>query len=82
MRNSYLILDERIRFLDYTQGRKDPSASILDVGVEAPLNQNGFDEAMFFERGGQYKWTQDPVALNDWYSHLVTNSLLTSNDGQ
>lgn len=66
MRNSYLILDERMRFLDCTQGRKDPSPSILDVGVETALNRSGFDEAMFFERGGQYKWTKDAVDLNDW----------------
>jgi radical S-adenosyl methionine domain-containing protein 2 len=66
MRNSYLILDENMRFLDCTKGRKDPSPSILDVGVEAALDRSGFDEKMFFERGGQYKWTKDPVDLNDW----------------
>jgi radical S-adenosyl methionine domain-containing protein 2 len=66
MRNSYLILDERMRFLDCTKGRKDPSPSILDVGVAAALDRSGFDETMFFERGGQYKWTKDPVDVNDW----------------
>ena len=66
MRNSYLILDERMRFLDCTRGRKEPSRSILDVGVEAALDRSGFDEKMFFSRGGQYKWTKDPVDLNDW----------------
>ena len=66
MRNSYLILDERMRFLDCTQGRKDPSPSILDVGVDAALDRSGFDEKMFFERGGQYQWTKDPVNVNDW----------------
>ena len=66
MRNSYLILDEKMRFLDCTKGRKDPSPSILDVGVEAALDRSGFDEAMFFKRGGQYKWTKDAVDLNDW----------------
>lgn len=66
MRNSYLILDEKMRFLDCTKGRKDPSPSILDVGVEAALDRSGFDEKMFFERGGQYKWTKDPVDVNDW----------------
>ncbi|KAE8289963.1 putative E3 ubiquitin-protein ligase RNF144A-A [Larimichthys crocea] len=30
MRNSYLILDEYMRFLDCREGRKDPSKSILD----------------------------------------------------
>ncbi|CAF1437489.1 unnamed protein product [Rotaria sp. Silwood1] len=66
MRNSYLILDENMRFLDCTNGRKDPSPSILDVGVQAALNRSGFDEEMFFKRGGQYKWTKDTVDLNDW----------------
>jgi radical S-adenosyl methionine domain-containing protein 2 len=66
MRNSYLILDEHMRFLDCTKGRKDPSPSILDVGVEAALNRSGFDEEMFFNRGGEYKWTKDAVDLNDW----------------
>jgi radical S-adenosyl methionine domain-containing protein 2 len=66
MRNSYLILDERMRFLDCTKGRKDPSPSILDVGVQAALDRSGFDEEMFFKRGGEYKWTKDTVDLNDW----------------
>ena len=66
MRNSYLILDERMRFLDCTQGRKDPSPSILDVGVEFALDRSGFDEAMFFERGGKYQWTKSIVDVNDW----------------
>ncbi|CAF3967063.1 unnamed protein product, partial [Adineta steineri] len=65
MRNSYLILDENMRFLDCTKGRKDPSPSILDVGVEAALDRSGFDEAMFFQRGGEYKWTKEAVDLND-----------------
>ncbi|CAF1372093.1 unnamed protein product [Didymodactylos carnosus] len=65
MRNSYLILDERMRFLDCRYGRKDPSPSILDVGVEAALNRSGFDEKMFFERGGKYEWTKN-VDVNDW----------------
>lgn len=66
MRNSYLILDERMRFLDCTKGRKDPSPSILDVGVDLALDRSGFDEKMFFVRGGKYKWTKDPVDPNDW----------------
>ncbi|CAF1223186.1 unnamed protein product [Didymodactylos carnosus] len=54
MRNSYLILDERTRFLDCRYGRKDPSPSILDVGVEAALNRSGFDEKI---GKGIQKWT-------------------------
>ncbi len=39
MRDSYLILDEYMRFLDCTQGRKDPSPSILEVGVVKALER-------------------------------------------
>ena len=58
MRNSYLIMDEYMRFLDNSQGRKDPSKSILDVGVKAAINNSGFDEKMFLKRGGKYKWSK------------------------
>ena len=46
------------RFLDNTGGKKVPSASILDVGVEQALNFSGFDEKMFFQRGGRYVWSK------------------------
>ncbi|CAF5225647.1 unnamed protein product, partial [Rotaria magnacalcarata] len=36
------------------------------VGVEAALDRSGFDEDMFFERGGQYQWTRDTADVNDW----------------
>ncbi|KAG5857295.1 hypothetical protein ANANG_G00017940 [Anguilla anguilla] len=53
MRDSYLILDEYMRFLDCREGRKDPSKSILDVGVENAIQFSGFDEKMFLKRGGK-----------------------------
>jgi radical S-adenosyl methionine domain-containing protein 2 len=57
MRDSYLILDQRMRFLDCTSGKKIPSVSILDAGgVEAALVQAGHDVAMFQDRGGVYEW--------------------------
>ena len=65
MRNSYLILDEYMRFLDNSNGRKDPSKSILDVGVKAALDNSGFDEEMFVKRGGKYKWSKADQLL-DW----------------
>lgn len=58
MQNSYLILDEYMRFLDCTSGFKEPSRSILDVGVQNALHFSGFDEAMFKKRGGVYKWSK------------------------
>lgn len=68
MRNSYLILDERMRFLDCVDGRKTPSPSLLDVGVEAAIQASGFDEAMFFQRGGKYVWSKSDMSpsLLEW----------------
>ncbi|XP_077344867.1 S-adenosylmethionine-dependent nucleotide dehydratase RSAD2 [Lithobates pipiens] len=65
MRDSYLILDEYMRFLDCRKGRKDPSRSILDVGVENAIKFSGFDEKMFFKRGGKYVWSKADLKL-DW----------------
>ncbi|KAK3089948.1 hypothetical protein FSP39_007889 [Pinctada imbricata] len=65
MKDSYLILDEYMRFLDCTRGSKDPSRSILDVGVQNALKFSGFDEAMFFKRGGKYTWSKADMKL-DW----------------
>lgn len=65
MRNSYLILDEYMRFLDCTKGNKDPSRSILDVGVDNALLFSGFDEKMFFKRGGKYVWSKADLKL-EW----------------
>ena len=46
------------RFLDNTNGKKTPSASILDVGVQQALSFSGFDEKMFLVRGGRYIWSK------------------------
>jgi radical S-adenosyl methionine domain-containing protein 2 len=66
MRDSYLILDERMRFLDCTGGEKKPSMSVLDVGVAAAMNDSGFDRAMFIKRGGIYKWSKEPEHSLEW----------------
>ncbi|XP_052601735.1 radical S-adenosyl methionine domain-containing protein 2 [Peromyscus californicus insignis] len=65
MKDSYLILDEYMRFLNCTGGRKDPSRSILDVGVEEAIKFSGFDEKMFLKRGGKYVWSKADLKL-DW----------------
>ncbi|KAM9355055.1 S-adenosylmethionine-dependent nucleotide dehydratase RSAD2 [Pholidichthys leucotaenia] len=65
MRNSYLILDEYMRFLDCRAGRKDPSKSILDVGVKEAICFSGFDEKMFLKRGGKYVWSKADMTL-EW----------------
>lgn len=54
MAKSYLILDEYLRFLDRT-GRQ-PSKSILDVGVGEALASVYWDVDGFYERGGVYDW--------------------------
>jgi len=64
MQNSYLILDECMRFLNCQDGEKKPSHSILDVGVRNALDNSGFDERMFRKRGGIYKWSKVSMNLN------------------
>jgi radical S-adenosyl methionine domain-containing protein 2 len=61
MRDSYLIVDEYMRFLDNTSNAKVPSESILDVGVAAALARSGFDDDAFHRRGGVYDWSRGPV---------------------
>ena len=56
MQNSYLLLDEELRFLDCSGGGKVPGRSILDVGVDTALMDAGFDSNMFNERGGIFEW--------------------------
>lgn len=58
MQNSYLLLDEELRFLDCSKNGKVPSQSILEVGVERALSQAGFDDEMFEKRGGIFEWTR------------------------
>nr|XP_036286197.1 radical S-adenosyl methionine domain-containing protein 2 [Pipistrellus kuhlii] len=65
MKDSYLILDEYMRFLNCRAGRKDPSPSILDVGVQEAIRFSGFDEQTFLKRGGKYVWSKADLQL-DW----------------
>lgn len=55
-----------MRFLDCRNGRKDPSKSVLDVGVENAITFSGFDEKMFFKRGGKYVWSKADLRLDWW----------------
>ena len=65
LRSKILSFYTQMRFLDCTKGRKDPSRSILDVGVAEALKFSGFDEAMFFKRGGKYTWSKEDMKL-EW----------------
>ncbi|KAJ6654074.1 hypothetical protein lerEdw1_007500 [Lerista edwardsae] len=55
----------QMRFLNCANGRKEPSRSILDVGVKDAIQFSGFDEKMFFKRGGKYIWSKADMAL-EW----------------
>lgn len=59
MRDSYLMLDEEMRFLDCSSDGKVPGMSILDVGVERAVQMSGFDASMFEKRGGVYEWSRE-----------------------
>ena len=54
-----------MRFLDNTSGSKIPSKSILDVGVKDAMDASGFDEQMFYKRGGKYVWSKGDMNL-EW----------------
>ncbi|KAF2789848.1 radical SAM enzyme [Melanomma pulvis-pyrius CBS 109.77] len=56
MAKSYLILDEYLRFLD-RDGRQ-PSDSILQIGVQKALESVYWDERAFRDRGGIYDWSR------------------------
>jgi radical S-adenosyl methionine domain-containing protein 2 len=62
MKDSYLILDEQMRFLNCQNGKKDPSQSILEVDVETALSQSGFDGKSFLKRQGIYDWVRRATA--------------------
>jgi len=70
MKNSYLILDEYLRFLNCQNGFKVPSKSLLEVGVEKALEESGFDEEMFEKRGGLYDWKKEVLDLGCTNSKL------------
>jgi radical S-adenosyl methionine domain-containing protein 2 len=63
MAQSYLILDEYMRFLD-----KDclkTSESILTVGVQEALKSVHWDKSAFLERGGIYDWGHEKNACSE-----------------
>lgn len=62
---SFVYCSFQMRFLDCREGRKDPSKSILDVGVREAILFSGFDEVMFLKRGGKYVWSKADMKL-EW----------------
>lgn len=59
MANSYLLLDEYMRFLDKGPGGEKASRSILEVGVQEGLKEVRWDQEKFYERGGVYEWAKE-----------------------
>ncbi|KAK6225058.1 radical s-adenosyl methionine domain-containing protein 2 [Colletotrichum tabaci] len=56
MAGSYLLLDERLRFLDKGDGPMKKSDSLLDGGVKKAMQQVAWDKGAFDKRGGVYEW--------------------------
>lgn len=63
MASSYLLLDEYLCFLNKGVGK--PTQSILEIGVDAALENVYWDEDGFKKRGGIYEWTKSQQNL-DW----------------
>jgi len=56
MKASYLILDERMRFLNKGSAEYSETASILDTDVETALRATDWEPEIFLQRGGIYEW--------------------------
>jgi radical S-adenosyl methionine domain-containing protein 2 len=74
MKSSYLILDEKMRFLDKGDGDEIYSQSILEVGVEKALESIVYDEKEFKKRKGDYLFNDNDCTkceLNENLANLI-----------
>ena len=74
MKSSYLILDEKMRFLDKGDGDEICSQSILEVGVEKALESIVYDEKEFKKRKGDYLFKDNDCTkceLNENLANLI-----------
>ena len=74
MKSSYLILDEKMRFLDKGDGDEIDSQSILEVGVEKALESIVYDEKEFKKRKGDYLFNDNDCTkceLNENLANLI-----------
>lgn len=62
MAGSYLLLDERMRFLYKGDGPMKKSDSLLDVGVREAMQQVAWEKGAFDKRGGIYEWRKPQAA--------------------
>ncbi|KAF8202260.1 hypothetical protein BJ912DRAFT_944266 [Pholiota molesta] len=58
MKDSYLNLDEEMRFLNCETGGKVPGQSLLKAGVQNALKDAGWDKKAFEDRGGIFDWSR------------------------
>ena len=56
MKSSYLLLDEKMCFLNQNVGQ--PTDSILDVGVQTAMEGVYWDKDAFIKRGGIFPWSK------------------------
>lgn len=56
IRGSYVMVDPAGRFFDNVEGTHRYSLPILQVGTRAAMQQMGYDEEKFEERGGLWAW--------------------------
>lgn len=59
MQNSYIILDEYMRFLDKSENINNHTDSILNDKFENIMKNVNFDDKSFIERGGIYDWSKN-----------------------
>ena len=74
MKSSYLILDEKMRFLDKGDGDEICSQSILEVGVKKALESIVYDEKEFKKRKGDYLFNDNDCTkceLNENLANLI-----------
>ena len=63
MKNSNLILDEHMRFLNCQDSSNRPTSSMLDGDVEAALANSGFDVEAFVRRCGKYEYRMEAYLM-------------------
>ncbi|TFK71259.1 radical SAM enzyme [Pluteus cervinus] len=66
MESSYLLLDEEMRFVNCQGGKKIPGRSLLERGVQAALQDAGWEADTFVARGGVYDWQKPDENNLDW----------------
>jgi len=66
MKDSYLNLDEHMRFLNCETGGKIPGRSLLNVGVQEAIKDAGWNEQAFRDRGGIFEWSRKKEEDVSW----------------